>query len=125
MQVYTQTWQPTNGSKFRPNSAETALAVEGVDDRTGGQRGGASRGGRQPGPEKAPERTGHKQVFVARSLSSTLTALHIASVSPPVADVAPDGSAPVSPRSDDATSLASASLDDLLSGLLSAAVTAP
>ena len=124
MQVSAHTWQASGSSRQRGSGGDSAssLAVDRVDDRTSGKRGGASRGGsNQSNADTPTERTGHKKVFMARTLSSTLTALHLASVSSPAADGDAESAVPAGQTSDHATSLESASLDELLSGFLSAA----
>ena len=122
MQVLAHTWQGSGHPKTRSNGAraglQTSMAVDRVDDRGGGQRGGASRGARRPTSEDAPEKTSHMEVFLARSLSSTLTALQLSSLASEAAGL--DGSSS-EPDAQVELPHQAATLDDLLSDLLSAA----
>ena len=119
MQVSAQPRSWPSSARYLPQGSDPVSSIDAAIEQSagrGGRPGGSSREGQQAPPEPRAEKIGHKTVFLARSLSSTLTELQIASSAPDVAarSEGPDASSR-------AASDKPASLDDLLSSFLSAA----
>ena len=113
--AHTRPQMPALQGRAQPSDpvATLADAVGLSSGREGGQPGGYARDGRQTTAEPQPAKSADKTVFVARSLSSTLNQLQIASF----AAEFPSPATRPEPRSADAQ----ASLDELISTFLSAA----
>ena len=119
MQVSAQPRSLPSGGRYLSRAFDPVSSIDAAVEQSagrGGRPGGSNREEQQAPPDPRTEKTGHKTVFLARSLSSTLTDLQIAS------------SAPVNAAKIDrldtssaTTSNNPASLDDLLSSFLSAA----
>ncbi len=119
MQVSAQPRSLPSGGRYRSPASDLVASIEAAVEqsaRRGGRPGGSDREDHHSAPDPRTEKSGHKTVFLARSLSSTLTELQIASGA--------TESAAKADRLDVSSGQASdtpLSLDDLLSSFLSAA----
>ena len=119
MQVSAQPRSWPSGPRYLSAGTDPVSSIDAAIEQSagrGGRPGGFNREGQQAPPDPRTEKIGHKTVFLARALSSTLTQLQIASSAPEFAEWSD------MPNASSRTAFDKpASLDDLLSSFLSAA----